>query len=285
MPNANATVEQADCLDWLRRQPVGSLDLLLSSPPYENARLYLEDGQDLGIARDTEAWVAWMVKVVEASLVACKGLVAFVVQGPTRNYRWSCGPAYLMADLGRRGINLRSPLLYKRSGIPGSGRPDWLRHDYEWIVCATAPGRLPWSDPTALGKPPKYDTERHFSARRANGQRANETYAPPDLVNPGDVIDCRAVGGGNMGHPLCHENEAPFAEQLAEFMIRTFCPPGGLVGDCFAGSGTTLAVAVACGRRAVGCDLRASQVELTRRRLLGVQLPLWSGEPDTASGD
>jgi hypothetical protein len=41
----------------------------------------------------------------------------------------------------------------------------------------------------------------------------------------------------------------------------------GLVVDPFAGSGTTLAATVACGRRALGCDIRESQVGLARRRL------------------
>lgn len=70
-----------------------------------------------------------------------------------------------------------------------------------------------------------------------------------------------------MGDKLCHGNEAPFPEILAEFFIRSFAPPGGLVLDPFAGSGTTGAVAVRWGRRFAGCDLRASQVELTRRRI------------------
>jgi DNA modification methylase len=61
--------------------------------------------------------------------------------------------------------------------------------------------------------------------------------------------------------------EAPFAEDLAEFFVRSFCPPGGVVCDPFCGSGTTLKVAVACGGRALGCDVRPSQVELTRRRV------------------
>ena len=67
-----------------------------------------------------------------------------------------------------------------------------------------------------------------------------------------------------MGSKLCHENEAPFPEQLAEFFIRSFAPPAGLVCDPFAGSGTTLAVAVQWGRRAVGCDIRPSQVVRSR---------------------
>jgi len=73
-----------------------------------------------------------------------------------------------------------------------------------------------------------------------------------------------------MGSMLAHDNEAPFPETLVSFFVQSFCPLGGIVGDCFAGSGTTLAVSVSNGRRAVGCDLRQSQVALTTRRMGGV---------------
>src|SRR5262249_47316626 len=145
-----------DCLDWLAQQPPDSIDLVFGSPPYEQARLYLENGEDKGIARGTEEWVAWMVKVYQAALRCCKGLVAFVVDGQTKNYCWTASPALLMADLNRAGIHLRKPVIYQRVGIPGSGGPDWLRNDYEFVVCATNGGELPWSDNTAMGKPPKF---------------------------------------------------------------------------------------------------------------------------------
>ena len=69
-----------------------------------------------------------------------------------------------------------------------------------------------------------------------------------------------------MGSKLAHENEAPFPEKLAEFFIRSWCPPGGTVLDPFCGSGTTLAVATKCGRNSIGIDIRESQVDLTKRR-------------------
>ena len=75
-----------------------------------------------------------------------------------------------------------------------------------------------------------------------------------------------------MGSKLCHENEAPFPEKLAEFFIKSFCPPGGIVLDRFCGSGTTLAVAKRLGRNYIGIDVRESQVELTRRRLAEVEM-------------
>lgn len=80
-----------------------------------------------------------------------------------------------------------------------------------------------------------------------------------------------------MGSQLAHLNEAPFPEKLAEFFIRSFAPEGGIVADCFSGSGTTAAVALACGRRAVACDLRASQVQLGIKRIGKVTAPLFAG--------
>jgi len=173
MDNERIRIVRADAIDFLQSLPPGSASLVFGSPPYEKARLYLEDGEDLGVARDTETWVAWMVEVFKASLRACNGLVAFVVEGQTSDYKYSCGPALLMADLHRADINLRKPLIFHRVGIPGSGGPDWLRNDWEWIICATNGGRLPWSDNTAMGDTPKYGPGGEMSNRTQNGSRVN----------------------------------------------------------------------------------------------------------------
>ncbi|MCY2966144.1 MAG: site-specific DNA-methyltransferase, partial [Planctomycetota bacterium] len=109
------------------------------------------------------------------------------------------------------------------------------------------------------------------------GGQQEETYVPPVLANPGNVIKCR-VGGGHMGSPLAHDNEARFPEALAEAFIRSFCPPGGIVLDCFSGSGTTGAVAMKTGRHFVGIDIRESQCKLTRRRLQEIRFSESFGE-------
>jgi hypothetical protein len=119
------------------------------------------------------------------------------------------------------------------------------------------------------------DDRNNVGPHRAR-QRAGRVYDPPEVANPGNVIGCNA-GGGNMGDTLCHENEAPFPETLAEFFVRSFCPPGGVVCDPFSGSGTTGAVAVQWRRRFRGCDLRESQVRLSRKRINRVQRELFPG--------
>jgi hypothetical protein len=101
---------------------------------------------------------------------------------------------------------------------------------------------------------------------RADGEIEVQNYSAPPLANPGNVFHLN-VGGGVMGDPICHENEAPFPEKLAEIFIRSFCPKGGTVLDPFIGSGTTAKVARAWGRNCVGVDLRESQIKLTAARL------------------
>jgi site-specific DNA-methyltransferase (adenine-specific) len=289
-PNA---IIHGDCLEVMRGWPDGCVDLVFGSPPYADARTY-----GIDFALKGQAWVDWMVERVVESLRVCRGLVAFVIEGRTKQFRWTAEPALLLADLHRRGVHLRKPPIYKRVGIPGSGGPDWLRNDYEFIVCATRGGKLAWSDNTAMGKAPKYETGGACSNRRADGRRINaavgsrlvrarrshtkrepnremreQHYAKPKIANPGNVIKCK-VGGGRLGSPLAHENEAPFPEQLAEFFIRSFCPPEGVVLDPFCGSGTTASVAVRTGRKYVTIDIRESQCELAARRLATVQREL-----------
>lgn len=271
------SIVKSDCLRFLRSRPAGSIDLVFGSPPYEDARTY-----GINFALKGQAWVDWMVEVYVAAQHACKGLVAFVVEGKTKQFQWTATPALLVADLHRAGLKLRKPPAFHRIGIAGSGGPDWLRNDYEFIVC-TSRGKLPWSDNTAMGHPPKWAPGGEISNRLTNGQRVNANkraargysngdvdrsvgYDPPKIANPGNVLKYK-VGGGVMGDMLCHENEAPFPEGLAEFIIRSFCPPGGLVCDCFSGSGTTAAMAKKWGRNFTGCDVRQSEVDNSRKRV------------------
>lgn len=312
-------IETADRLEFLKKLPYRSVDLVFGSPPYEKARTY-----DIDFSLSGQEWVDWMVETFKESLRVCKGLVAFVLQGQTKKFSWSATPALLMADLHRAGVHLRNPPIFHRVGIPGSGGPDWLRSDYEWIVCATNGGKLPWSDNTACGHPPKWAPGGDMSYRNSDGTKRNQwgggekstgaerksngektkagrpshrlgrgnpkgsvayklrkdkrikdqerngddtqVYFPPFLANPGNVLKYD-VGGGVMGSPIAHDNEAPFPQALAEFFVRSFCPPDGIVCDPFSGSGTTAAAAIEWRRRFVGCDIRESQVELTRRRI------------------
>lgn len=159
----------ADCLSVMKDWDDNCVDLVFCSPPYEDARTY---GIDFNLKG--QAWVDWALPRFLECVRVCKGLVAWVVEGKTKNYRWTATPALLMADLHRSGIALRKPPAFHRVGIPGSGGPDWLRNDYEFIVCATSGGKLPWSDNTVMGHPPKWAPGGEMSHRISDGSRVSQ---------------------------------------------------------------------------------------------------------------
>jgi DNA modification methylase len=269
-----------DNLEWLKSQPDDSVDLVFGSPPYEAQRTYRE----LNFNLKGQDWVNWMVERWREMQRVSKGLVAMVVEGYTEDFKWSASPALLMADLHRAGFNLRKPPIYQRNGVSGSGGREWLRNDYEFIICTTK-GKLPWAENTAMGHPPvckpggapsnrMKSGERVTSAtnRKSDGSRKTETYKAPEIANPGNIVYCGAVGGGNMGCAIAHEGDAPFPEYLAEFFIRSFAPVGGIVCEPFCGTGTTISVARRLKRKFVGIDVRESEIEKSQRRLQNAAL-------------
>lgn len=267
-----------DCLDLLRGLPDDSVDLVMCSPPYEAQRLYAE----LQFRLEGQEWVDWAAERFRECVRVCRGLVCWVVEGYTSRFRWSASPMLLAADLHRAGVRLRKPPIFRRRGIPGSGGPDYVGNFYEFCITASK-GRLPFWDVSAYGTPPKFGpggppSHRNANGDRVNGSRAAENrtngkrndriYIPPQIANPGNVIDCGP--GGRIGSDFAHKNEAPFPLSLAEFFVRSFAPPGGLVLDCFSGSGTTGDAAKRHGRRYLGFDVRQSQIDLATERLGGI---------------
>lgn len=309
-----------DCLEVMKTLPDGCASMALTSPPYEDARLYAElkfkvKGQD---------WVDWCIpRVVEACRVT-KGIVFFNAAGKVRQFKYSPVMEWLVADLTRQHglVCGPAPYVFARVGIAGSGGPHYHRRDWEPVYSFARPENLPpaWSDNTATGHPPKYAPGGAMSHRVSSGARVNQwghsidsgatvvdaggvvrsrgkrpshkiatgwkgnrrpngsreewDYVPPKLANSGNVIKCK-VGGGHMGSKLAHENEAPFPESLANFFIRSYCPPDGTALDFCCGSGTVCAVAARLGRGFIGIDARESQIELTKRRLAEVQTEMF----------
>lgn len=271
-----------------------SFDLVVGSPPYAEARDYIEDGRNLGIALDARGWVSWMLKVTAEALRVSRGPVIWVASGVTRNrdYWPTCeGLMWRWFDEGwtERGPGTADgsayrPCYWNRIGIPGSGGDQWYRADVEYAMCFKRSGKLEYANPKANGHAPKWAPGGEMSNRTANGSRASDRkhtkrrksgiyeeqgYTVPSVANPGNLLKA-SVGGGHLGHKLAHENEAPFPIEVPAFFIRSHCPPAGIVLDPFIGSGSTAHAALNHGRSAIGVDLRMSQARLGRRRCASV---------------
>lgn len=104
---------------------------------------------------------------------------------------------------------------------------------------------------------------------------ANRRQKPGHWSDIGNSSFASEEGGPRLMQSIiysrsCHGyavNETQKPEGIVAPLLEYAVPPGGAVLDCFAGSGTVLAVARSQGKRAVGIESRESQCDEIVRRL------------------
>ena len=80
--------------------------------------------------------------------------------------------------------------------------------------------------------------------------------------------DIQAVRSWHKDEATGYDTQKP--ESLLKRIIEASSDEGGLVLDCFSGSGTTAVVAEKLGRRWIACDLGRFSIHTTRKRLLSI---------------
>ena len=97
--------------------------------------------------------------------------------------------------------------------------------------------------------------------RKAELDRTRRPFTPTTRALASDIWDFAPVRPYPGKHPC--EKPAP----LLRHMIETSTRPGALILDPFAGSGSTLEVAAATGRRAIGIEKSEEYCEKIAHRL------------------
>lgn len=122
--------------------------------------------------------------------------------------------------------------------------------------------------PNVTSRDPAHYAKKRAVERKLGRELTTEEFQREFYVNDQD-------GGG-----LAETGTSVFDPVLVELVVRWFSPPGGLVLDPFAGGSVRGIVSGALGRRYVGVDLRAEQIESNEeqaeqlaRRL--VEPPAW----------
>lgn len=292
----------------------GSVDLVFGSPPYCDARTYgigirmrapewvdwmlTCTHEAMRVSRGLVVWVCAGVTRKHCYWPAPEGLLWEWFKAGGHCFR----PAYwfrhgVPGSGGKQGLanKIEYCLMFKRPGrlpfadplaygtkpkyAPGGEMANRLRDGTrvnQWGGRSAGKGGGSMNGRTKHGKkvPGKDKPSHEFAEVGKDGKLKGHGYSVPKLANPGNLLRYK-VGGGALGNDLAHENEAPFPERLAEFFIRSYCPPDGTVLDPFCGSGTTLATAARCRRSAIGCDIRDSQVDLSWRRCQDIPVDLF----------
>ncbi len=123
---------------------------------------------------------------------------------------------------------------------------------------------------------------------------AHRSKSPPHMGRIGGHFYSKPAGGPRIMHSVIlhrncrgraiHPTEKPVP--LLEILIRTSCPPDGLVGDWFAGSGAVGEACRAMGRRYLGCEIDPAMAARASARVAAT-LPFAStpAAPNLLPGD
>jgi DNA modification methylase len=186
--------------------------------------------------------------------------------------------------LQRDGWILRQDIVWhKPNPMPGSVT-DRCTTAHEYIFLLSRRPRY-WFDARAISEPAKYPSgpgnvrpvEEPPGERRganANVRGSLHKIGPRDRRLKRSVWSVPTV-------PSKEKHFAQFPPKLVAPCILAGCPRGGVVLDPFCGTGTTLAVAIEHGRRAVGIDLSAEYVRIASRRAgaaLAMTPLFWTGQ-------
>ena len=240
----------------------GAADLVLTSPPYCDARTY-----GMGVS-----WgVADYAALGDAAFAALRpgGACLLNVDAPVREWRPGFGsergfhPWRIMLDWAERvGFRVPDRLAFGRPGMVGLyvGR---FRNDWEPLLWFQKPGGDGFFDIRSIAeKAARGITAGDITTgRRADGSLVSRQKtgwcAENGMKLRGTMWSYGASGKGHTGAPDIEAENHParWPYKLAEDIVRCFCPPDGLVCDPFVGAGTSAVAALEHGRRFIGGDL------------------------------
>ncbi|GAA2929509.1 DNA-methyltransferase [Streptomyces enissocaesilis] len=291
-----------DALEQMQTLEDGSVDCIVTSPPYFGLRDYGTEGQ-YGIEASPAEYVETMRRLfAEARRVLAADGTLWLNLGDS----YVCSPKgsesktdglvgrsnHLTTPAGSGGKNGGGLAAKQLLGIPW--RTAFALQDDGWIlrneIIWHKPNAMPesvrdrlsnrhehlfmfakkpqyWFDLDAirepLAAPERKAGARAFRARDLNHARtATGAYTGPDITRGRNPGDIWEIA--TRPYPAAHF--AVFPIDLPTRCIKAGCKPGGTVLDPFSGSGTSGAAARQLGRKYIGIDLNPAYHELAKQR-------------------
>jgi len=231
--------------------PDDCIDLVVTSPPYDNLRTYGGHSWDFeGVAQ--QLW----------RIIKPGGVVVWVVADATVNGS-ETGTSFRQAlRFMEIGFRLHDTMIWNKppKGANGSSFAYPQSAEYMFIFASGTPktvNRLADRRNQAAGK-----TYIKTAGGRCgkNGAKENGIGVIPEFGLRTNVWEINIGGEGN-DHP------APFPEALARDHILSWSNEGDIVLDPFSGSGTTAKMAKHNGRRFIGIEINPEYCEIAEKRL------------------
>lgn len=265
--NGGATMNGAyelykgDCLEVMKEIPDNSVDLTVTSPPYDNLRSY---NGNIG------QWSFEKFKIVARELYRITkegGVVVWIIADATINGS-ETGTSFKHALYFKEcGFNLHDTMIWRKPHAGAIGALNRYENVFEYMFVLSK-GKIQTSN-IIKDKPNKRHGEiQQGSTRQKDGSMRKTTGYGKRFVaefgrrhNVWDIAPCQS-NKERTGHP------AQFPEALARDHIVSWSNPGNVILDCFMGSGSTGVACMNTNRRFIGIELDDAYFLCAEKRIM-----------------
>lgn len=245
-----------DCVQVMKSFPDNSIDLCVTSPPYDNLRVYK------GYVFPFDEIASELYRITKQG-----GVVVWVVCDATINGS-ETGTSFKQAlKFMEVGFNLHDTMIFKKTNpIPQIYRKRY-NNEFEYMFVFSK-GVVKTHNPIKVpclhaGLELKGTTYKNFSV----GEQTRSKLANPvkDEKIKGNIWEY--VVGKKQIDQEAKKHPAPFPFELAKDHIISWTNEGDLVLDPMCGSGTTILAAKSLGRNYIGIDISEEYCTLAEGRL------------------
>jgi adenine-specific DNA-methyltransferase len=246
-----ATVYEGSCLDLLAEIPNESIDLVITSPPYNIGKEY-----ELRLRLDEYA--EQQAEVIRECVRVLKktGSICWQVGNYTDKGAIVPLDTMLYPIFPQLGLTLRNRVIWHfEHGLHCSNR---FSGRYETVMWFTK-GDDYCFNLDSVRVPQKYPGKKYFK-----GPRAGQYSCNPLGKNPGDVW---VIPNVKSNHVEKTEHPCQFPVELIERFVLSLTEEGGAVLDPFLGVGTTIVAAILHERTGHGAEIVHKYVDIARERI------------------
>ena len=244
---------QGDCLEKLKDIPDNSIDLVVTSPPYDDIRDYK------GYSFDFESIAKELFRVTKQG-----GVVVWIVGDKTNNGTES-GTSFRQALYFKEvGFNLHDTMIWYKHTPPLTHKRYEQHFEYMFVLVK---GKIKTFNPIMVDK--IYNDKRtHKMVRRESDGSYDMGFSSKNKTKiKGNVWSIPVGGGHSTKDKIAYKHPAIFPEKVVEDHIISWSNEGDVVLDPFAGSGTTLKMAKKLKRNYIGIEISAEYIKIIHKRL------------------
>jgi site-specific DNA-methyltransferase (adenine-specific) len=261
-------IHTGNAIELLKILNYESIDLTVTSPPYDNLRIYNNMVTSSKIYQDGYSFP--FVEMARELFRVTKdgGVVVWVVNDQVIDGGESGNSFRQALKFQELGFTLYDTMIYLKNGAshPETGRY-YQVFEYMFILSKGKPKTInllkdkpnKWAGTSTFGTPTK---------RMKDGTlKKTKKYEVSEYGVRYNVWEVKTGKGYSTKDLDAHKHPAIFPESLAEDHILTWSNEGDIVLDPMSGSGTTLKMAKLNNRKYIGFDINSDYVELAKLRI------------------